>query len=174
VMIVAVLGGTLASLQAAIVSSSRIAFAMGRERAFPHWFGKVNAKRGIPRNATILFGLLNVGFLWGSTLIDSVGQALNDVVSTLGLMAAIFYLLTATTAIWCYRTTIVRTPKDFILGGLLPGIGALFMAFGVGLVLVGFVLSFISKGVGKSAFFSRDRGTFEDELSPEIPAPATE
>jgi amino acid transporter len=192
VMIVAVLGGTLASLQAAIVSSSRIAFAMGRERAFPRWFGRVNAKRGIPLNATILFGLLNVAFLWGSTLIDSVGQALNDVVSTLGLMAAIFYLLTATTAIWCYRKTIVRSARDFILGGLLPGIGALFMAFvviyslvtgslngvelafGVGLVLIGFVLSFISKGVGKSAFFRRGSGTFEDELSPEIAAPTAE
>ena len=34
-MIVAVLGGTLASLQAAIVSSSRISFAMGRDRVFP-------------------------------------------------------------------------------------------------------------------------------------------
>ena len=34
-MIVAVLGGTLASLQAAIVSSGRISFAMGRDRVFP-------------------------------------------------------------------------------------------------------------------------------------------
>jgi amino acid transporter len=184
VMIVAVLGGTLASLQAAIVSSSRIGFAMGRERAFPRWFGKVNEKRGIPLNATILFGLLNVVFLWGSTLIDSVGQALNDVVSTLGLMAAIFYMLTATTAIWCYRKTIVKTPRDFILGGVLPGIGALFMAavvvysiatgslngvelaFGVGLVLVGFVLSFISKGIGKSPFYSAGRDKFEGEEEP--------
>ena len=42
VMIVAVLGGTLASLQAAIVSSSRISFAMGRDRVFPRWFGAVS------------------------------------------------------------------------------------------------------------------------------------
>src|SRR3984885_2099431 len=35
VMIVAVLGGTLASLQAAIVSSARISFAMGRGRGIP-------------------------------------------------------------------------------------------------------------------------------------------
>jgi amino acid transporter len=178
-MIVAVLGGTLASLQAAIVSSSRIAFAMGRERVFPRWFGAVSAKRRTPMNATILFGILNVVFLWGSTLIPTVGQALNDVVSTLGLMAAIFYLLTATTAIWCYRATVMRSAKDFILGGLLPGIGAVFMAavvvyslvtgslnaveiaFGVGLVLVGFVLSIISKRLGKSPFYSAGRTRFE-------------
>jgi amino acid transporter len=180
VMIVAVLGGTLASLQAAIVSSSRIAFAMGRERVFPHWFGRVHPRNRIPLNATILFGILNIVFLWASTLIDSVGQALNDIVSTLGLMAAIFYLLTATTAIWCYRKTIMQSGKDFFLGGFLPGLGAVFMAFvivyslvtgslngveiafGIGLVLVGFVLSFISKGVGKAPFYSRSREQAED------------
>ncbi len=48
VMIVAVLGGTLASLQAAIVSSSRISFAMGRDRVFPRWFGAVSSKHRTP------------------------------------------------------------------------------------------------------------------------------
>ncbi len=179
-MIVAVLGGTLASLQAAIVSAARISFAMGRERVFPGWFGKVDAKRRSPMNATILFGLLNIAFLWGSTLISSVGAALNDVVSTLGLMAALFYLLTACTAIWCYRRTITRNAKDFVLGGILPGIGALFMAFvvvysivtgslnavelafGVGLVLVGFVLSVIARYAGKSSFYTAPRGALAD------------
>jgi amino acid transporter len=175
VMIVAVLGGTLASLQAAIVSSSRISFAMGRDRVFPRWFGAVSSKRRIPLNATIAFGLMNVIFLWGSTLIDSVGEALNDIVSTLGLMAAIFYLLTASTAIWCYRDTILQSARNFFLGGVLPGLGAVFMAavvvysiasgslngieitFGVGLVLLGFVLSLIARYAGKSSFYTRGR-----------------
>jgi amino acid transporter len=87
-MIVAVLGGTLASLQAAIVSSSRISFAMGRDRVFPHWFGVISEKHRTPWNATILLGLLNVVFLWASTLIGPIGQALGDIVDTLGLMAA--------------------------------------------------------------------------------------
>ena len=95
VMIVAVLGGTLASLLAAIVSAGRISFAMGRDRTFPRWFANVNPKYGTPWNATILFGLLNLVFLWGTTLIGSIGKALADIVSTLGLIAAIFYLLTA-------------------------------------------------------------------------------
>ena len=183
VMIVAVLGGTLASLQAAIVSAARISFAMGRDRVFPRWFGKVDQKRQSPLNATILFGVLNIVFLWGSTLIDSVGAALNDVVSTLGLMAALFYLLTACTAIWCYRKTIIRTPKDLFFGGVLPGLGAAFMAFvvvysiatgslngvelafGVGLVLVGFVLSFIARTMGKAPFYTNPRGKFETKAS---------
>lgn len=142
-MIVAVLGGTLASLQAAIVSSSRISFAMGRDRVFPRWFGTVSEKHGTPWNATILLGLLNVVFLWGSTLIGSIGQALIDIVSTLGLMAAIFYLLTAGTAVWYYRGSILASTGNFIE-----------IAFGFGLAVFGFVLSAISKQTGHSAYYT--------------------
>ncbi|TGD84853.1 APC family permease [Mycolicibacterium sp. CH28] len=183
VMIVAVLGGTLASLLAAIVSSSRIGYAMGRDRVIPAWFGKTSERYQTPWNATILFGLLNLVFLWGSTLIDSIGAALADVVSTLGLMAAIFYLLTATTAIWCYRHQITASATDFVVGGLLPGLGAAFMAFvviysvasgslngvelsfGVGLALVGVVLSFISARVGHAEFYTDPRRAFDTDGS---------
>ncbi|MCV7344199.1 APC family permease [Mycolicibacterium rhodesiae] len=175
VMIVAVLGGTLASLLAAIVSASRIGFAMGRDRVVPSWLAQVSGKYGTPLNATILFGLLNIAFLWGSTLIGAVGEALANIVSTLGLMAAIFYLLTAVTAIWCYRRQIASSAKDFVIGGLMPGLGAAFMAFvvvysitsgslngielgfGVGLALAGIVLSVISAKVGKAPFYTAPR-----------------
>jgi amino acid transporter len=172
VMIVAVLGGTLASLQAAIVSSSRISFAMGRDRVFPRWFGTVSETYRTPWNATILLGLLNVVFLWASTLIGTIGQALDDIVSTLGLMAAIFYLLTAFTAVWYYRRSIMQNAGNFVLGGILPGLGAAFMAFviiyslatdslngveiafGFGLAVFGLILSVIAQRVGKSRFYS--------------------
>lgn len=171
-MIVAVLGGTLASLQAAIVSSSRISFAMGRDGVFPRWFGVVSKRYRTPWNATILLGLLNVVFLWASTLIGSIGKALGDIVATLGLMAAVFYLLTAATAIWYYRRVITENAGNFLLGGVLPGIGAAFMAFvivytlatgalnrveigtGFGFALLGIVLSVVSQRAGKSGFYT--------------------
>jgi len=186
VMIVAVLGGTLASLQAAIVSSSRISFAMGRDRVFPRWFGAVSEKHRTPWNATILLGLLNVVFLWGSTLIGSIGRALNDIVSTLGLMAASFYLLTAGTAVWYYRRSILANAGNLVLGGILPGLGAAFMAFviiyslatgslngieitfGFGLALFGLVLSVISKRVGKSVFYTEPMTSQGDAAEAEL------
>jgi amino acid transporter len=172
VMIVAVLGGTLASLQAAIVSASRIGYAMGRDRVFPTWFGTTHARHQTPWNATILFGLLNVIFLWAATLIGSIGTALSDIVSTLGLIAAIFYLLTAGTAVWYYRKSITASAGNFVLGGVLPGLGAAFMAFviiyslatgalngiqigfGFGFAAVGLILSFVSRSVTRSDFYS--------------------
>ncbi len=188
VMIVAVLGGTLASLQAAIVSAARISYAMGRDRVFPVWFAQVSPKYRTPMNATILVGLLNVVFLWASTLVGSIGQALSDVVSTLGLMAAMFYLLTAVTAIWCYRHTITSSVANVFFGGVLPLVGASFMGFvivyefathalngveigfGFGFAAFGLVLSFISSRVGQSSFYSDPTtshgATVEHELGP--------
>ncbi len=171
-MIVAVLGGTLASLQAAIVSAARISFAMGRDQVFPTWFAQVSPRYRTPMNATILLGLLNVVFLWGSTLVGPISTALADIVSTLGLMAAMFYLLTAGTAIWCYRRSIASSAGSFFLGGVLPAFGAAFMlfvivyelatnalngveiAFGFGTAALGLVLSLISSRVGRGTFYT--------------------
>lgn len=49
-----------------------------------------------------------------------IGQALGDIVSTLGLMAAIFYLLTAGTAGWYYRRARTASASSLLLGGALP------------------------------------------------------
>jgi len=189
VMIVAVLGGTLASLQAAIISAGRISFAMGRDRTFPGWFGAVNPRYRTPWNATILFGLLNIVFLWGTTLAGSIGKALADIVSTLGLIAAIFYLLTAAAAVWYYRRVITKSASDFFLGGFLPALGAAFMlfviiytlakgllsgvqlGFGFGLAAVGLVLSFVSQYVGKSRYFSDPTASQGDQVEEELAEP---
>ncbi len=189
VMIVAVLGGTLASLQAAIVSAGRISFAMGRDRVFPRWFGQVSGQYRTPWNATITFGLLNLVFLWASTLIGSIGKALSDIVSTLGLMAAIFYLLTASAAVWYYRRVIVSSAANFFLGGFLPALGGAFMlfviiytfsqgllngvqiGFGFGLAAVGLILSFVSQRVGRSPFYSDPTTSYGDRIEEELGKP---
>lgn len=188
VMIVAVLGGTLASLQAAIVSAARISFAMGRDRVIPGWFGEVSSRFRTPLNGTVLLGLLNVVFLWAATLISTVGSALADIVATLGLMAALFYLLTASTAVWYYRRSITSSLGNFFVGGVLPGLGAAFMAFvvvyslatgslngveeiwGLGLALLGVILSFISAKRGKAPFYTDPSVSHGDTADAELDA----
>ncbi len=186
VMIVAVLGGTLASLQAAIVSAARISFAMGRDRVIPGWFAMVNPRWRTPLNATILMGLLNLVFLWGSTLVGSIGTALADIVATLGLIAALFYLLTAVAALWFYRRTIASSPSTLLLGGVLPGLGAAFMAFvviyelathalngveiafGFGFAALGLVLSVISRHVGHAPYYENPAVTPSEDAEAEL------
>ena len=122
----------------------------------------------------------------GVTLISTIGQALSDILSTLGLMAAIFYLLTAGTAVWYYRRQITSSAANFFLGGVLPGLGAAFMAFvviysvvtgslngveevwGLGLALLGLVLSFISSRAGKARFYSDPSVSHGDTVEAEL------
>jgi hypothetical protein len=149
----------------------------------------VNERYRTPWNATILLGLLNIVFLWASTLIGSIGKALGDIVAALGLMAAIFYLLTAATAIWYYRRVITENTGNFVLGGVLPGIGAAFMAFviiyalatgvlnsveigtGFGFALLGIVLSVASQRVGKSDFYTDPTISYGDTAAEDLAAP---
>jgi len=154
---------------------------MGRDRVFPRWFGSVNPVHRTPWNATILFGLLNVVFLWGATLIGSIGKMLADIVATLGLMAAIFYLLTAAAAVWFYRRTIAASLSNLLVAGVLPVFGAAFMGFvivyslvthslngieitfGFGCAALGLVISFVSSRVGHAPFYSQRMASQHDE-----------
>jgi hypothetical protein len=136
-----------------------------------------------------VFGLLNLVFLWSATLIGPLGTALGDIASTLGLMAAIFYLLTASAAVWYYRRVIRSSTSNLILGGFLPLLGAAFMAFviiyslasdslngveiGFGFAVVGLIISFIVARTGHAPFYTdptTSHGDHVEELvAPEAP-----
>ena len=119
-----------------------------------------------------------------ATLISTIGQALSDMLSTAG------------TAVWYYRRQVSSSAANSLLGGVLPGLGAAFMAFvviyslatgslngieefrGLGLALLGLVLSFISSRVGRARFYcdpSVSHGdTVEAELAEAGAGPADE
>lgn len=106
-------------------------------------------------------------------------------------MAAMFYLLTAATAIWCYRHSITSSASNFLLGGVLPGFGAVFMAFiiiyelatkalngvelsfGFGFAGLGLVLSFISSRVGRAKFYSDPTTSHGDTIEQDLENPTT-
>ncbi|MFX8980399.1 hypothetical protein ABTN12_19620, partial [Acinetobacter baumannii] len=60
---------------------------------------------------------------------DNIARALGNVVSSLGLISIVFYGLTGATAVWQNRGSLARSPADLLLSGVLPGAGALFMAW---------------------------------------------
>jgi hypothetical protein len=117
--------------------------------------------------------VLNVVFIWGVLEIGPIGTALSNIVSTLGLYAAIFYALTGAAALWYYRKVIFSSASNMILAGLLPAIGVAFMlfvviyslvthaltpvamGFGFGLAAVGIVLAVVSRLLTKAPFFTQ-------------------
>jgi hypothetical protein len=100
-----------------------------------------------------------------------------------------FHLLTAGTAVWYYRRVIMRSAPNFVLGGVLPGLGAAFMAFviiytlakgllngvqigfGFGLAAAGLLLSFVAQRAGKSAFYSDPATSFRGRAENELTGP---
>jgi basic amino acid/polyamine antiporter, APA family len=74
-------GGLLAtasSANAAIMSSSRINFAMGRDRILPSWFGAINEKHRTPHNAIYITGGLAVvlALSGAAEVLAEIGSAL--------------------------------------------------------------------------------------------------
>jgi len=166
-----VLTGTLATLQAAVISAARMSFAMSRDHVMPAFFLRIDPLTGNPWAATVVMSALNLALLGVALVTGSVGRALGNVVASLGLIAIVFYGLTAAAAVWHGRQSLGRSAADFVFGGLLPGLGAVFMgwvavesvvsgatspailAYGIGSIGVGVLVAVALHVVGKVAFF---------------------
>jgi basic amino acid/polyamine antiporter, APA family len=75
------IGGLLAtasSANAAILASSRINFAMGRDHLIPEWFSALHGKHGTPHRAILVTGVLSIalGFTGQTKTLAEVGSAL--------------------------------------------------------------------------------------------------
>jgi amino acid transporter len=127
VMAIVVLTGTLASLQAAVVSAARVGFAMSRDRVMPGFFRRVRAT-GSPWAATLTMSGINLILLALALGTTSIAAALVNAASSLGLISIIFYGITAAAALWQARSTLASSWGNLLLGGLLPFIGVSFSA----------------------------------------------
>ena len=126
VLSVVVLLGTVACLQVAVVSSSRLGFAMAEDRVMPSFFKVVHPRTGSPWAVTLFMGGMNLVFL-ALTAFEAGGTAevLSNIAGALGIIASLFYALTAIAAIWQYRAVLLDNAGNFILGGLWPALGAI-------------------------------------------------
>lgn len=172
-MSLAVLTGTLATLQAAIISAARVGFAMARDRVMPPIFLRIDAASGNPWAATAVMSLVNLVLLALALSASDIGRALGNVVGSLGLIAVVFYGLTAAASLWQARRQLHRSGRDFLLGGLLPGAGAAFMAWvaveavrsgaltapmlwcGAGSIAIGALVAVLLHLIGRAPFFTR-------------------
>jgi amino acid transporter len=121
-----VLLGTVACLQVAIVSSSRLGFAMAEDRVMPSFFRIVHPRTGSPWGVTLFMGGVNLVFLL-LTAFESGGtrELLSNIASALGIIASLFYALTAIAAVWQCRAVLLNNVGNFVFGGLWPALGAM-------------------------------------------------
>ncbi|MEU2285332.1 APC family permease [Streptomyces sp. NPDC013178] len=126
-LIVAVLLSTVATLETTLIQVTRSLFAMGRDRTMPSALGRVHRTWNTPWVAIAVVGAVALGMFVASNALGSVGEILSDAISAIGLQIAVYYGLAGLAVVVAYRKRLLRSPSDFLFGGLWPLCGALFM-----------------------------------------------
>lgn len=183
-LIIAVALSTIATLETTLIQVTRTLFAMGRDHTVPLAFGRVHPKWKTPAFATLIVLGVSIILFLGSNLLGSVGTIMADAISSIGLQIAFYYALAGVAVIVAYRQVVLRSVKNFILIGLWPAVGAVFMTWiffasipsntmivnilGIGLIAVGVIPLAMFHGKAK-AYYSRRPLQIPEDLDRKAP-----
>ncbi|MGW5640138.1 APC family permease [Streptomyces sp. NPDC003832] len=126
-LMLAVMLSTVATLETTLIQVTRSLFAMGRDRTMPSALGKVHPTWNTPWVAVVVVGAVALVMFVASNALGTVGDILAAAISAIGLQIAFYYGLTGLAVVVAYRRTLLRSPVRFVLGGVWPLFGALFM-----------------------------------------------
>ncbi|MFI9832230.1 APC family permease [Streptomyces sp. NPDC051913] len=126
-LVVAVMLSTIATLETTLIQVTRSLFAMGRDRTMPSALGKVHRRWNTPWVAISVVGVVALVMLIASNLLGTVGDILSDAISAIGLQIAVYYGLAGLAVVVAYRKMLLKSAANFLLGGLWPLLGAVFM-----------------------------------------------
>jgi amino acid transporter len=127
-LILMVLTSAAASTQTTILPTARTTLSMAVHKAIPRRFGDVHPRHLTPTVSTIAMGAISV-VLYVAMNYMSSGQVIGDAVTAIGVYIAFYYGLTGFACTWTFRRTLARTPRTFVLQGLLPTLGGLILWF---------------------------------------------
>lgn len=125
--VLVVLLSAVATLEATLIQVTRSLFVMGRDRTLPAVLGRVHRGWNTPCVAACAVGAVALVLLAAAGVRGGAGAVLADAVSAIGLQVAVCYGLTGLAAVVAHRRLLLRSPKYFLLGGVWPLAGALFM-----------------------------------------------
>ena len=101
---------------------------MAEDRVMPSFFKVVHPRTGSPWAVTLVMGGINLVFLMLTAFrAGGTGEMLSNIAGSLGIIASLFYALTAIAAVWQYRGVLFTSVRNFVLGGLWPALGAIFL-----------------------------------------------
>ncbi|QNP74558.1 APC family permease [Streptomyces roseirectus] len=126
-LVVAVMLSTIATLETTLIQVTRTLFSMGRDGTMPAALGRVHRRWNTPWVAVAAVGAVALTLLVAANALGSVGEILADAISAIGLQIALYYGLTGLAAVVAYRRLLLSSPVTFLLGGVWPLCGALFM-----------------------------------------------
>ena len=173
----AVIASFATTIQSQIVDGSRILFGMGRDRTVPREFRRVSRFK-TPVAGLVVMGVIPIIALILYLASNSLEKTIVYIDSTGGLLFAGYYVVISLYSIWYYRSVLFRDGKEFVLGLLLPLVGAGTLVYviikslpgtpGVVLILaavlflVGIPLALLSKAITRAPFFSTRRERYNE------------
>ncbi|GGT39101.1 putative amino acid permease [Streptomyces kurssanovii] len=126
-LVLAVLLSTVATLETTLIQVTRSLFAMGRDRTMPAALGQVHQRWNTPWAAVTVVGVVALAMFVASTALGSVADVVAAAVAAIGLQIAFYYGLAGIAAVVAYRRMLLVSVREFLLGGVWPLLGALFM-----------------------------------------------
>ncbi|MFF0140512.1 APC family permease [Streptomyces sp. NPDC005227] len=126
-IVVAVMLSTIATLETTLIQVTRSLFAMGRDRTMPSALGRVHRRWNTPWVAIVVVGAVALAMFVTSNALGSVGDILADAIAAIGLQIAVYYGLAGLAVVVAYRKMLLKSPANFLFGGLWPLTGAAFM-----------------------------------------------
>lgn len=146
---ITILTSSAASTQTTILPTARTSLSMAVFKAIPTKFATIHKKYLTPTWSTVGMGLVSIAFYLGMTLIST--NLLNALIYAIGLQIAFYYGLTGFACVWFYRHSLKDSLRHFVMRGLLPTVGGvfLFVMFGYAVHVYGAV-NYLQDSAGKN------------------------
>jgi len=122
---ISILTSASASTQTTILPTARTALSMAAYRAVPARFARIHPRYLTPTWATVGMGAVSDIFYLLMTLISK--NILLALIGAIGLQIAFYYGLTGIACAWFYRRTLSSSVRYFLVRGLIPLTGGLFL-----------------------------------------------
>lgn len=123
----AVLSAVFATTQMQLSESSRVAFAMGRDRLLPAALEQIHRLYRTPWVAAVILGVIPPIFLIPYLLNTAATTAIGYVISADGLLYLAMYCIIALACVWYYRRLLQTSLANALISGVLPLVGGLAM-----------------------------------------------
>ena len=130
-LVIAVLTSAAASCQTTILPATRTMLSMGAHGAAPDKLARIDRARLTPDFSTFLFGAVSIA--WYVLLVvvshNTDTDAYSASIAAVGMAIAVYYGLTGISCIVYFRRFLLKSVKNFVLIGVLPGFGGVVLLF---------------------------------------------
>jgi amino acid transporter len=142
----AVLIAVIGTCQIQMTEPSRVLYALARDQLIPRVFGLIHRAHQTPWAALIILAAIPPVLLIPYLASTSANHAIGYIISADGMFGLFMYFVIALSSVWFYRAYLRRSIVTFLVLGVLPLIGGLYMGvvFFYGLTTQATVVAWVS------------------------------